>query len=365
MDSAGYISMIKSYVTLLSKSESVHKAPGPVALDILEVFAQNDSLSAYDVFSKLKSTLIEMAYKNVHKIIHRLLSLDLLIETRRRGSFDNNHNAKYYKISEYGIFRLFLTRHQEILINPFSLMSKERMIIEISYGFIKYHHDCELIKTFMFPLMQIVHLELLNEIFLREIYEYLHLSCKATENILQLDDPNSPVTSTIGSWSEMSKGGVVNITLLSSLRKKFELQHIHIDEYIKRTTIKLNPKRTDVLEILNPQFKIEMYLDRNKKKAIATHIQSHRKHEFDILDRGSDVFIVYTQSLIDSELERQFGGRKRLYNLILQIVSSIDGILTDEQKSGIKELSTDKTFINLVDEMYAQFERGRSALLKL
>ena len=83
---------------------------------------------------------------------------------------------------------------------------------------------------------------------------------------------------------------IVNITLLLSLREKFELQHIHIDEYIKRTTIEVNTKRTDVLEILNPQFKIEMYLDRNKKKAIATHIQSHRKQEFDILDREGLMF---------------------------------------------------------------------------
>ena len=152
---------------------------------------------------------------------------------------------------------------------------------------------------------------------------------------------------------------IVNITLLLSFKRELEVQHIHIDEYIKRTTIEVNTKRTDVLEILNPQFKIEMYLDRNKK-AIATHIQSHRKQEFDILDRGSDVFIGHTQSLIDSELKRQFGGRKRLYNLVFQIVSSIGGILTDEQKSGIKEISMDKMFINLVDEMYAQFERDKS-----
>ena len=109
----------------------------------------------------------------------------------------------------------------------------------------------------------------------------------------------------------------------------------------------------------NPKFKIKMYLDRNKKKAIATHIQSHRKHEYEIFDVGSDVLIQHIQSQIDWKVKIEFGG------LVFQIVSTIGMISKDEQKSGFKELSMDKTFINLVDEMYAQFERGRSALLKL
>jgi hypothetical protein len=365
MGADGYISLVKSYVDLLSKSRSIYKTPGPVALDILEVFAHNESLSAYQVYSKLKSTRIKMAYKNVHKIIQRLLSLNLLIKAKKPRSYDNDHNAKYYMLSEYGIFRLFLTRHEGFLVNRLSFMSREHQTLEMSKGFIRYYHGCELFKTFILPLMQIGPLGLLNELFLVGIYEYLHLSCKAIESILQTEDPNIPVHSTIGSWYKMSKGGIVNIELLLSLREKFELQHIHIDEYINRTTIEVNTERKDVLEISNPKFKIKMYLDRNKKKAIATHIQSHRKHEYEIFDAGSDVLIQHIQSQIDWKVKIEFGGRKRLYPLVFQIVSTIGGILKDEQKSGIKELSTDKTFINLVDDMYGQFERGRSALLKL
>ena len=50
-----------------------------------------------------------------------------------------------------------------------------------------------------------------------------------------------------------------------------------------------------------------MYLDRNKKKAIATHIQSHRKHEYEIFDAGSDVLIQLTQSQIDWKVKIEFG----------------------------------------------------------
>ena len=57
-----------------------------------------------------------MAYKNVNKTIHTLLSLKLIKETGTNETAENKHNAKYYMLSEHGIFQLFLNRLDGILI---------------------------------------------------------------------------------------------------------------------------------------------------------------------------------------------------------------------------------------------------------
>lgn len=77
------------------------------SLDLLKQFAWEKSLSAYKLCAKLKSTDSEMAYKNVNKRVHNLVSLNLIEETKADGSNINKHKAKYYNLTESGIYQLF------------------------------------------------------------------------------------------------------------------------------------------------------------------------------------------------------------------------------------------------------------------
>src|SRR5918996_4762961 len=144
MDDTRYIPTIISYIQIISEGWDKGKAPGPVALDILEIFAHNESLSTYQVFSKLKTSTMKMAYKNVHKIIQRLLALNLLTKTKKPKSFhnDNNHNAIYYKLSELGIFRLFLTRHFGIFADQLSTKEEKKPTLKMDKEFIRYYSNC-------------------------------------------------------------------------------------------------------------------------------------------------------------------------------------------------------------------------------
>jgi predicted transcriptional regulator len=344
------------------------KVPGPVALDILEIFAHNESLSTYQVFSKLSSTTEKMAYKNVHKIIQRLLALNLLTKAKRRKSNDieNFHNAIYYKLSELGIFRLFLTRHPGILVDRLSTMKVKEPIIKEDKEFIQHYGDCKIFEAFLLPVIRLESLRLLHQIFLLKIFDYLHVSCKAVEGILQMKDPNLPVTSTICSWNEMLEKQIIDISLLLSLRTKFMLDSIDLREYIDGTKIKLNPERIDELELLNTnaQFKIKMRLDKSKKKVIATHPRNRIIHNYEIEEIGSDILIVNIQPKIDWEIGIKFGRREQISSLVYQMVSTI-GWTSQEQRSGLKELTRDETFNRLVEDVYAQFEQGRSVLLEL
>ena len=365
MDNDRYISSIRSYVQSLSGVWKKGKAPGPVALDILEMFAHNESLSAYEVFSKLRPTRIKMAYKNVHKIIQRLLSLNLLKKTKKPRSYRNDHNAKYYKLSELGIFRLFLTRHEGIIVDRMSFELSRT--IRMDGESIQYLGDCLLFKTFISPLVEIKLLPVLDISFLLRTYEYLHQCCKGIESILQAEDQHVPVRSFLCSWSTIIDGKITTDRkrLLLSLREKFELEYTSLDEYVEHSKIETNNESHNTVLISSPQFRIRIQLDRAKKKAIATHLQSRRMYEYEIEEGGSDVFIVGVQSHIDWKIWREFGERKQLDTLIYQIVSTVGHATEADKENRFKGLSTDKNFMNLVDDVYTQLNHGRLALLEL
>ncbi|MGA9153593.1 MAG: hypothetical protein WBZ36_23685 [Candidatus Nitrosopolaris sp.] len=85
------------------------------SLDILELFAvhREKYMWTYQVFSKLKSTPGKMAYKNVNKRVKALLLSGLIQEIARRKitrKIAKQRNAKYYMLTEYGIYQLFLKK---------------------------------------------------------------------------------------------------------------------------------------------------------------------------------------------------------------------------------------------------------------
>lgn len=176
---------------------------------------------------------MKMAYKNVHKIIQRLLALNLLTKAKKPKSRDNynNHNAIYFKLSEVWIFMLFLTRHHGILSDQLSTMRVKNPTILMDKQFVTCYKDCKLFETFILPVIRSEPLRLLNKIFLIQICEYLHQ--------------------------------------LLSLRMDFELEDVSLDEYIGGTKIKVIPESKDELEISNPhaKFKIKMRLDIKKEKS--------------------------------------------------------------------------------------------------
>lgn len=89
---------------------------GPKALTILGYFAINDKISTYQIYSDFKNSW-KTAYKNIHKTVQRLYKLGLVSITKQK---DAQHGAKYYRISEEGIFYLFLRydKFEQGLFNP-------------------------------------------------------------------------------------------------------------------------------------------------------------------------------------------------------------------------------------------------------
>jgi hypothetical protein len=100
-----------SYISEISKYPNRNYRLPPVASRMLVQFISHRYLSAYQIFRLLKNKgkKYEMAYKNVHKRIKKLHSLNL-IETVDRKSIksvdESKHHPIYYRLTTGGIFYL-------------------------------------------------------------------------------------------------------------------------------------------------------------------------------------------------------------------------------------------------------------------
>jgi hypothetical protein len=125
---------ISGYTSILAKNKNINLEVGDVAISILSGFSQTSVLSAYQIYSSMKT-----AYKNVHKRVQRLESLGLIeLATSDAAS----HGAKYYKLTEGGMYKLYLSSDV-----------KMRFVLSLS-EIIKHHGNLEIFKTFLYPYFE-------------------------------------------------------------------------------------------------------------------------------------------------------------------------------------------------------------------
>jgi DNA-binding PadR family transcriptional regulator len=146
------------------------------SIDIPEQFAWKKHLSAYQICSNLKSTHSKMAYKNVNKRTNALLSSGLI--QKLETSIHSKHNAKYYRLTEYGIYQLFLNRLDSLLVNQ----SDVRKGNEISQSlnaltFFRNYVECGLFKIFLYPYFKKETLLAIGSSLLWDLYNYLSICC--------------------------------------------------------------------------------------------------------------------------------------------------------------------------------------------
>lgn len=97
---------IGGYVSTLLNYKHLGTNIGDQAITVLFEFLEKESLSIYNVYSNFKRTKSKTAYKDIHGRIKRLESLEFLDPIEVKDA--SNRGAKYYRISEAGVFQLFL-----------------------------------------------------------------------------------------------------------------------------------------------------------------------------------------------------------------------------------------------------------------
>src|SRR5215472_3867102 len=259
MDQTGYISMISKF--------KIDKDIGPVALEILQLFAYNDSLSAYDIFSNLKSTRQKTAYKNVHKKVQRLKSMQLIEQKQVHNA---EHGAKYYGLSEYGIYQLFLKRRGAL---TFRLVDENKAIF-VGKDFIKHHSNNALFEAFLYHYFDRKTVSTANYDLIIQFFLYLHDCCKEIETLLNYSKKGMgsiPAIVEKFKWNYVGPGPE-DQAVKSSLKEIFDVEGLDLDN------AEIKKINNITLQVTTPHKAcILIKLDPKRKKAVATLHKFKRK----------------------------------------------------------------------------------------
>jgi hypothetical protein len=208
-----HLTSIDAYISVLIEASRKSTRLDDTSLDIIGHFAAEKYPSAYQICSRLKSTPQKLAYKNVNKRINTLLLSGLIKETEVTG-IDNKHRARYYTLTEYGIYRLFLSRLNYFITNQATGLT-----------FFQNYSDSALFEVFLYPYFKKETLLAIGPSLLLDLYGYLSTCCESIErNILDSGfiDIATVFFEPIFSWEKVP--GKDSQLLLRHLKHMFKLK---------------------------------------------------------------------------------------------------------------------------------------------
>jgi hypothetical protein len=349
-----YLMASKKYIQLASTFQSKNANIKSDELDILELFAQKPYLSINQISSFIKSTPIEMAYKNVHSKVQRLKGPLRLIELAEIERRKIRNNEKFYRLTEEGIYQLFLKRIDGILIDQFSVIKGQKPLSNVK-TFLQYYGDSALFESFLYPYFckETISTENLN--LLSTLFYYIHDCCKQVDTAIRVASV-VPIRIAKFSWNKIP--GKDNMELLMSLKEIFGL-----DSDIDNTNIgKTN--EDNVLKITTSQISILIELDLERMKAIATLDKDNRKYEYDVLKLGSDLNVCTTQPTQES-INKILDDRNVLEIPIYRLICNLGRSDNNVGHDSLQILSADDKFMRLVEDMHVDFEKGYNKLMNL
>jgi hypothetical protein len=338
------------------------KAPqiDPVSLNILIQFAWEKYLSAYNIFSRLKSTELQMAYKNVHKRIHELLSLNLIQETKTDKKDVNKHNAKYYNLTEYGIYQLFLHKLSELSIRQLDTIKFGEPPSSNTLVFFSNYHNSLLFESFLYPYFEKDTLFAIGNYLLWNLYHYLANCCQRIQENLKYYDYGIPMADTIFYWNKVQKQ---KEKLLLHLKEQFNLGSI--DSYVVDTggnnndTITVANTKTPTAPII-----LRYYRDQEKVIAMSNIGGQYKEVEYSTAKMGSNILV--SMHAPDEELLMDIiqDAQKQMRQIIYEFVYDLSLLAVSDQERAkelfyyCKILSQDKKFLITVEDIYKNRHKG-------
>ena len=137
---------IETYIPIVEKYKDVRYDIGDQAWELLFEFPNQDYLSSYEAYSSLNRGLLSSTgpvdYKNTHKRVKRMESLGLIepVKESEIKAEDTKHGAKYYRISDAGMFYLFRKGGDHVS--------------EMLPSIIEAHGNYMIFETFLYPYLK-------------------------------------------------------------------------------------------------------------------------------------------------------------------------------------------------------------------
>jgi hypothetical protein len=332
-----------------------------ITLDILELFAQNKSLTITEITRVIKSTEIERVYKNVRDIVQKLESSKLIIEDTEVDKTKRRHNEKYFRLTDDGIYQLFLNRVHGILVDQLSVKKGQTPVSYVD-TFLKCYGNNLLFELFLYPYFEKETISVDNFGLLVKLFRYVHDCCVRLDVAITVGSV-VPYVFPKFSWNKIP--GQDETALLTSIKEIFSLEDLNQDN------TRVDKTRDNSTIILSaPQIHITIKLDLPGSKAIAklytANKKSFSKYEYKIVNLLSEITACTTRPTEDS-IKSALDIRELIEAPLYELVSSIGrrSVAQAETDYNNLVLAQDTKFMTLLEYVHSNFETGYHHLMQL
>ncbi len=212
---------------LFSSIIELHEIDDSV-MQILSHFILKRHLSAYQIFKKEKSLNNKLIYRSTNKKVKRLLDLDLIERMKdytQLSEVELKRNAIYYKLTEQGLFALYL-KHKTYSPRPtvVNLRGNERIVpITLSKNSLLRYREYDFYKFCLYPWMDHNTIASCSQQFAKRIHDSLSDISQYVGKYL-LSTYYEDLLSAQSDKSDDSPGGIDpdRVDHIESLSKKFE-----------------------------------------------------------------------------------------------------------------------------------------------
>ena len=314
-------------------------------LDILELFAQAKSLTIMEITSNIEQTEIQRRYVNVYHLVHNLESSKLVEKEIDVQRDRRRHNERYFKITDTGIYQLFLRgRHYGILADQLAVKKGEKPISNVE-TFLMHHGNNLIFNLFLYPFFEKQTIFDAGSKFLGKLFRYLFNCCKAVQT-------TSKISYMIPQFSWDKVPGDGSAELLSSLEDVLGLDHLN-DARIEKTL------DHSAVKVFTSQIEINIRLDSAKGTAIARVDMDNKSREFEykMLNYFSEL-VAFRSAGYGSPLNLRMLVEVPIYELMNDIESEppesqtmINGLLANDTK-----------FMTVLNDMHERFNKNYKLL---
>lgn len=343
----------------------------------LYYIATNKKTSTYQLTKFLSTTQFKMNYKNVHKKVKKLQSIQLIEESKEKSI--QSHAAIFYQLSDIGVFHIFDYLYER------RFLFKIEQIIEIFNGLLNYYGENDFFYVFIYPFFNKRTLaNLKSETILWDLLNYCKKCCSKVN--LQLLSWNAFFNTTvILRWSylinfaiDISSRDKVQ-TWLMDLRRRFQWEgykdikncldwidnDISVNSIDENTIIINRHENTLFLKLDKYQKKMDLLF--NKKNILQFDVEAK---DDDYIVNKYDIF-EKQNALLKLNLSELLNSRKSYLevNMVLPFINS--GKLKDIDIENWKKLEqdainliNDEKFYNVIKKTINDFERSSINILK-
>lgn len=312
---------------------------------------------------------------SVHSRVQKLLNLKLIEEETDTSKFSKRElerGAKYYKMSEEGIFALFI--NSSIFFKPSICYVKqafedEKTVKDMPTIFTQYkkeifknHRDSNFFKLFLFPWISLETIEKVNEKIINCIISCLNECCNEIKFYILISFPKPNVLDEIGENEHLSvkvngQDSILNYKTTTDKENQNMFPFVEELAYGGSPIVKIKTEddRNNILltRSYNPNTMLLANVDKDNKSNINSFFNDAKelsypsqppKKDKPIPNRLNDIMV--------EDIDLKFIYFKSMFSMIIEMSKDDD----------LRILSNDKRFMENLSELKERFNSGYEML---